>query len=197
MTKNVIFVDIDGPLLPQKMHYFGQNRKSGKEPENYVMFDQWAVRVHNLWARYSNAKIVFCTHWTHSWKPEELKDLMKYNGLGFDYHEHCVTPKKMSSNKVDEIYWWLEEHPECENFIAVEDDTTCRYLDEFIERRGLAVKGRWIKVDYSDGISMKNFTDGCEQFGIDQEVLLFEEFGIPILTPEEKARRAALIGSLM
>ncbi len=194
---NVIFVDIDGPLVPQKMHYFGQNRKTGKQRENYALFDQWGVRAHNLWARYSEAKIVFSTHWHGKWTTDDLKDLMRHNGLGFNYHEDCVTPKKMSSNKVDEIFWWLEQHPECTNFIAVEDDTTCRYLEEFIERRGLPVKGRWIEVDYSNGISMENFKDGCEQLGIEHDVLMFEEFGIKPLTPEEKANMDMLLRALV
>ncbi len=194
-TMNAIFVDIDGPLLPQKMHYFGQNRRSGKQPENYPMFDPWAVRVFNMWARYGKAKIVFCTHWTHSWTVDELKDIMKHNGLGFDYHEDCVTPKKMSSYKCNEIHWWLESHPECTNYIAVEDDSTCAHLDKLTEK--LPVEGRWINVDYSNGISMKNFTDGCAQLGIDLEQLMFEEFGVPILTQEEKDKRDRLMHALI
>ena len=194
-NQTIIFVDIDGPLVPQKMHYFGQNRRAGKEPENYPMFDPWAVRVFNMWARYGKAKIVFCTHWTHSWSADELKDIMKHNGLGFDYHEDCVTPKRMSSEKGHEIHWWLKDHPECTNFIIVEDDHSCAWVENFI--KDMPVKGRWIQVDYSDGISMKNFMDGCEQLGIDHEQLMFEEFGVLILTPEEKKAREMFLRALI
>ena len=195
MTNSIIFVDIDGPLLPQKMHYFGQNRKAGKEPENYPLFDPWAVRVFNMWARYSDAKIVFSTHWTHGWTVDELKSIMHHNGLGFDYHVDCVTPKKMSSNKVNEIYWWLESHPECTNYIVVEDDSTCAHLETMVEK--LQIPGKWIEVDYWDGISVKNFLDGCEQLGINYDKMMFDEFGVPILTPEEKKKREALFAAMI
>lgn len=193
MSENIIFVDIDGPLLPGKYHYFGQNRKTGKE--NHPYFDPWAVRAFNMWARYSNAKIVFSTHWAFHYNEHELKEIMRHNGLGFNYHDDCITPKKISSNKVDEVYWWLVKHPECTNFIVVEDDHTCRWLDDHI--KDLPVKGKWIDVNYDNGISMKNFIDGCEQFEIDHDVLMFEEFGVKILSKEEKAKRDALIGALI
>lgn len=192
---NIIFLDIDGPLLPQKMHYFGQNRKTGKHPQSYPMFDPWAVRVFNMWARYGHAQVVFCTHWSHSWTDDELKDVMKHNGLGLQYHEDCVTPKKMSSYKCNEIQWWLEKHPECKNYIVVEDDRSCEHVAKLTEH--LDVQGRWIDVDYYNGISVKNFRDGCEQLGIDHDVLMHEEFGVRIMTPEERETYGTLLSALI
>lgn len=191
---NIIFVDIDGPLIPQKFHYFSQNRKTGKDNPPY--FDPWAVRCFNLWVRYSNAKIVFCTNWAvNGYTADELKFIMQYNGLGFDYHEDCITPKKMSSSKGNEIHWWLRDHPECTNFIAVEDDSTCGWLEEFTE--DMPVTGKWINVDFANGISFENFRDGCDQLGINHDILMNEEFDIKILTDEEKEMRDRLFSSFI
>lgn len=197
MKNKIIFLDIDGPLLPQKMHYFGKNRNLNKFDENYQtpVFDPWGVRALNLWARYSKAQIVLCTHWLKTWDINTVKEIMQLNGLGLDYHIDCVTPKKMSSYKCNEIVWWLRDHPECENFIVVEDDHSCEQIEKMT--RDLPVSGKWIKVDYANGISIENFHDGCVQLNIDHELLMFEEFGVPILSPKEKEARNTLLRSLI
>lgn len=171
---NVIFVDIDGPLLPRKMHVFRENRtwKAKAIPK----FDEFAIRAFNLWAKYSNAKIVFSTYWAYHFTADELKRIMQVNGLSFDYHKDVLTPKKASSTRNHEIAMWLEEHPEVENFIAVDDDTTCKYLDNQVEDGTITVKGRWVPVDFDDGISWENFCDGCVGLGIDVNHVLDNEF---------------------
>ena len=187
---NIIFVDIDGPLLPQKMDLFHQNRKTGKE--NPPMFDEFAVRVFNLWAKYGNAKIVFSTNWALSWSADELKEIMRVNGLGFDYHEHCITPKRFRQERHSEILNWLDDHSkEGDKFIAVDDDTSCRYIEQIMKHPQNEVKatGEWIEVEFQNGISWQNFLDGCEALDINLEDINFHEFGIKILTDEEKEQR--------
>jgi hypothetical protein len=188
MKHSIIFVDIDGPLLPQKMHLFHQNRKSGEA--NPPMFDPMAVRIFNLWAKYSNAKIVFSTNWAISYSEDELKHIMLVNGLGFDYHDDCITPKRMRSERNHEISEWLNEHKdEVANFIVVDDDYTCKY----IEHEG----GQWIAVNFANGITYDNFIDGCAALEIQVEDIWEQEFGIKKLTPEQKATRDMLLGAMI
>ncbi len=163
---NVIFLDIDGPLLPRKMEMFHENRTSA-----IPKFEEFAIRAFNIWTRYSNAKTVFSTHWSYSFPVDELKLYMIHNGLGLNYHEDILTPKTPSSNRANEIVWWLEQHPEVENFIAVDDDTTCRQIEEMTD-----VNGKWIEVDYENGLSWKNFIDGCNALNIDYEEMISLEF---------------------
>ena len=198
---NIIFVDIDGPLLPRKMHMFHENRKLGINPETgvgwYPKFDQFAVRAFNLWAKYGNAKIVFSTHWAFDHNTEQLQEIMLRNGLGFDYHDVLYTPKKMSSRRCNEIMWWLHDNAkEGDKFIAVDDDTSChdipRLIDNEYKGHGTDATGKWINVDYDSGMSWDNFLDGCDTLGIDMDVIYEQEFGIKPLTEEQKRVRLGL-----
>lgn len=196
MNGTVIFVDIDGPLLPSKLHLLKINRRTGRD--NPPEFDRFAVRAFNLWAKYSNAKIVFSTNWCCGYTSDELEYIMRVNGLAFDYHEDILTPKKFTSSRHTEILDWLRNHPECKNFIAVDDDQTCRYIEDFLQRAAgetIEARGKWINVDFEDGLTLANFKDGCEQLGIDQDQLAFEEFGVKMRTAEEKEATIQLLRS--
>jgi len=203
---NIIFVDIDGPLLPRKMHMFHENRKLGINPDTnvgyYPRFDEFAVRAFNLWAKYGNAKIVFSTHWAFNWNAEHLKEIMLLNGLGFDYHDELHTPKKRTSHRSHEIVWWLEENTKAgDKFIAVDDDTSCQDIPSLLESehrdRAIEAKGKWINVDFDNGLSWDNFLDGCEVLGIDIDVIYENEFGIKPLTQKQKDFRSGLLGGLI
>lgn len=201
---NVIFVDIDGPLLPRKMHMFHKNRKLGINPETgvgyYPVFDEFSIRTFNLWAKYAEAKIVFSTHWAFSHTEEQLKEIMKLNGLGFDYHDVLFTPKKMSSQRSHEITWWLKDNTSAgDKFIAVDDDTSCQDIEQLITSGHETTKaeGQWINVDYDSGMSWDNFLDGCDTLGIDMDTIYEKEFGIKPLTQKQKDYRNGLLDSLI
>lgn len=183
---NIIFVDVDGPLMSRKMHMFHQNRKLGVK-KAMPRFDEFSVRAFNLWAKYSNAKIVFSTAWAWNWTVDELKDVMKTNGLGFDYHDVVTTPKKNSSNRVHEIAMWLIDNagPK-DRYLIVDDDTSCQDIANFTD---ITAVGGWINVDFDNGTSWDNFLDGCDLLHIDIDDIYQDEFGIPKLTDEEKAAR--------
>lgn len=189
---NVIFVDIDGPLLPGKMHMFQENDTRGK-PKATPFFDPWAVRCFNVWTKYANAKAVLSTNWTHSWEVDELVKAMEENGLELDWHDEIVTPRRFSPHRAREILEWLEDNTDVEgdSFIAVDDDTTCSIIREVIDEghRDILVTGDWIPVSFMDGISWQNFEDGCKHLGIDMDDIKEGEFGIKKLTEEEKAQR--------
>jgi len=212
---NYIFVDIDGPLLPGKMHLYpiNQSIERGKLNEAEPLFDNFAVQCFNIWAKYSNAKIIFSTNWAtalysysndEEFKPEtKLKKIMADNGLDFEgrYHDEILTPKKFTSARGSEIWWWLMDNAkDGDKFIAVDDDGTCRYLEDYLKPReqdknylnGFVkpdLIGKWIEVDFTDGMTWKNFHEGCDILGIDIEDVNEQEFGIKKLTKEEKKKR--------
>jgi hypothetical protein len=188
---NIVFVDIDGPLLPGKMHMFKENRS--REKFATPMFDPWAIRCFNVWTKYADAKAVLSTNWVHSWEVDKLMDIMAQNGLELNWHEQPVTPKRFSSSRHTEILDWLEDNTDVEGdrFIAVDDDTTCNHIRPIIDEmhRNIHILGDWIEVDFMNGISWKNFEDGCKHLGIDMEDIKEGEFGIKKLTAEEKEQR--------
>ena len=196
-----IFVDIDGPLLPGKMHLFPINQKitRAKLNEAEPMFDQFAVRCFNLWAKYADAKIVFSTNWATglTYPPDDhLKAIMFANGLDFTnrYHEDLLTPKRFTSQRGTEIWGWLcDTAKDGASFIAVDDDQECRHIKSYLEHAENnelpKVNGEWIEVDFTNGMSWDNFYDGCEALDINMDDINEGEFGIKPLTAEEKAKR--------
>lgn len=201
---NYIFVDFDGCLLPGKMHLFADNRKAVDEflkgGSPIPRFDPVAVRMHNLWAKYGNAKIVFSTSWARTyrgtWQECEayLKRIMSENGFEGEYAEDCVTPKRRSSEHIHEIQEWCYDNLKPEDkFIAV-DDANLSFLDH--EQCAYHKQGKWIKVNYNDGITWRGFKDGCEHLGVDNETLLYEEFGIIPMTEAEKEEHRRLVSLL-
>ena len=210
---NVIFVDIDGPLLPGKMHLFPINRKIERSKLNEAepMFDQFAVRCFNLWAKYGNAKVVFSTNWATALNDPKTKlpEIMKNNGLEFDYHEDILTPKKFTSYRGSEIWWWMIDNmKDGDKFIAVDDDTSCGYIADYIKPREQdkhfpndvhkpKVSGEWIEVDFSTGLTYKNFIKGCEALNIDMDDMVEKEFGIKPQTEEEKIAHAKALDMLI
>ena len=189
---NIIFVDIDGPLLPQKMHLNKLNHLSGIE--NPPIFDNFAVTAFNLWAKYGNAKIVFSTAWAYNFDDDQLKDIMKFNGLEFEYVDDKIvcTPKRRTSRRHDEILDWLNGNSTDDmKWIAVDDDTDCEWIEKIIDDKdrprteNFKGSGKWIKVDFVNGLTYQNFKDGCEVLGIEQATIKEQEFGIKQKTPEE------------
>ena len=196
MSQNIIFVDIDGPLLPGKLNLFEQNHKITRQNLDKAepMFDPFAVKVFNLWARYGNAKIVFSTNWAtqHKMTIDILKEIMRLNGLSFDYHHEILTPKKFTSERGSEIWWWiLDNMKDGDRFIAVDDDQSCEYIQKYIghnNKDNPKVEGGWINVDFQNGISWENFMDGLEFLDIPKSAIDEGEFGIKPLTAEEKIK---------
>ena len=205
---NYIFVDIDGPLLPTKMHLFPENRiiQRSKLNEALPKFDPFAVKCFNLWAKYADAEIIFSTNWATALYPdadEKLKVLMANNDLDFEgrYHEDVLTPKKFSSARGSEIWWWLVENAkDGDRFIAVDDDYTCGNIKDYMRPRkqdqhypSTMVKpditGKWIEVEFTDGLTMRNFLDGCDALDINLDEIDEQEFGIKALTQAEKDKR--------
>lgn len=194
---NYIFVDFDGPLLPGKQHLFKENREAAeafiKGESPIPRFDPLAMRMHNLWAKYGNAKVVFSTSWYRSARGDYeqrinyLKQIMEENGYEGEYADDCVTPKRLSSYHIHEIQEWCYDNLKPEDkFIAV-DDADLSFLAD--ERCSYASQGKWIQVDYDNGLSWKNFKDGCAHLGVDNELLLQTEFGIVPPTQEQKQQR--------
>jgi hypothetical protein len=196
---NYIFVDFDGPLLPGKMHLFDSNRKAvegfmrGEDVIPY--FDPVAVQMHNLWAKHGNAKVVFSTSWARhvrNWKETEtyLKKVMRYNGYVGEFAEYCVTPKRRSSSHIHEIQEWCYDNLKPEDrFIAV-DDADLSFLSN--DQCSWKAQGKWIQCDYNDGLTWKNFKEGCTWLQVDNASMLHIEYGIVPKSEEEIKRERDL-----
>jgi hypothetical protein len=179
--ENVIFIDIDGPLLPARQWYSKENSRIFREIggnfdlirsdfnlKKRIQFDPIAVQFFNAWAKLSGAKFVLATNWTLHTTIVELLELFLINGLEIKFHDDPITPKKYSSNRLQEIHFWLDNNLDCiNNFIVVDDDYSLDpnhlkdiggYFAEF--------SNHVIFVNYSNGLSINDFKVGAKILGI-------------------------------
>jgi hypothetical protein len=203
--RNIIFVDIDGVLLPGKMHLFDRNRKAVSDflagsPDGIVpYFDPVAVRIFQLWALHSNAQIVLCTNWAFGDTRHVgfVKHIMESNGLDFQYHTNPVTPRRLTSNKLHNVGLWIDDYGQPgDNYLVVDDDSSLHHLNSSDARMDWLQDNQHISAiipDYNDGLTWKHFKDGCAHLQIDNKKLLHLEFGIVPRTPEEIKRDESLM----
>lgn len=89
------------------------------------------------------------------------------------FHENWATPRKMSSNRLIEISWWLEEN-EHDNYMIVDDDPSLTRSDSNVVINDIDDHLLYIK--YSDEISGEQFFRGCKILDIPRE------YNLPHLT---------------
>lgn len=142
MSNRIIFLDWDGPMIPMRaIHLPNQTRL-------YSIFDPIAVSLVNKLIELSDAKIVISSTWATKGL-NVCQHTMEKNGLDpIHLHSDWRTPKKLSSYRVNEIHWWLEEHPETTHYVAFED--------EYIDKEQLP---GYIRCSTYDGISYQNFLE--------------------------------------
>lgn len=142
---NIIFLDVDGPLIPGRM-YYAKSKSTFRESANQFLWDPIAVRMIMELCTKHKAKVVFST----SHNEIEYSDMRRkadYNGL-FSHllHHHNRTEFRVSCyNKKDAIVQWLREHPEVKYWVLIDDEEI--------------MPSNQVKVDFDVGISLQNFYD--------------------------------------
>lgn len=136
MSKNIIFLDVDGPLVSPlniiARNYANQTRykfhglakefiKTSQDNPAWVS-DPSAVILITYLAQETNAKIVISSTWRqHGYKlfSKEFKE------LGFDHallHKDWRTTTESLRNREDEIQLWLDRNPDIEKFVTIDDE---------------------------------------------------------------------------
>lgn len=129
-TPKIIFLDIDGVLLTKKNHLLDSNLaifnkmkiddiKDGRDYHKALLsyaleaeFDKNAIMLLNRLCEKTNAKIVIHSNWRRSYKFDVVKNkLLKEGVLEKHFHEdfYCRI-RGMSSEKADDILYWLDLH---------------------------------------------------------------------------------------
>lgn len=123
--KKIVFLDIDGPLLPKKAFFTTHNQKIAKELSaiedrrekllyhaNHIKFDECAVGLVNRLCEKGNAQIVVISNWRRNVGLNETVEILKNQGIKEEYfHEDPVCKiRGMSSNKVHDMYAWMGKH---------------------------------------------------------------------------------------
>jgi len=182
------------------------------------VFDPWAVRAHNLLAKHGSAKIVIVTNWRRWADIDQLINMFAEQGLDFSYADRpsCIR-RGMSSERYHDIASHMEDEINEDARVLVIDDYNLQALNHFYrlegeegerdgyygidhndEQVGIVqnqdnaiahdIRFKWLDVDYTEGLTYKQFKLGADFLGVDWDQLNFEEFGIPIKTEEEKRK---------
>ncbi len=155
MTKNksskVIFVDVDGPMIPFRAYYLPNQTKI------VSLFDPCAVSLLNKLTDDSGATIVISSTWqSHGY--QGCKELFETNGIKGMFHEDWNTERKLSSSRTQEISWWLNDHPEITHYVALDDELLdCKVLPGFVQ------------CDSDEGFSFRNFLEAKQLLDIIDE----------------------------
>jgi hypothetical protein len=199
MKQNYIFLDIDGPLLPGRSVVFPnflQFQRAFVDGQDIteilqsipLTFDPWSVRVHNLLAELSDAKIVLATAWRQWCSTEQLQSLFLSQGLKFNYADPpgCIT-RGFSNNRLHDIAEHMREMiPEDSRVLIIDDadlaslnqffplessetaytNTVYGYPDHNDDQVGVIpdkrIRWKWLNVDYMNGLTYQQYKIGLE-----------------------------------
>lgn len=131
--KNVIFLDLDGPVFPSKIFMFEENRdplnaihckKLGLHPfYDYWKADPYAVCAINKFIDIYNVEIVLSTSWADPQlnSKDVLINLFEANGLTINFHKRWRTPRDKFKQRELQIHQWLQEEPSEVNYVILDD----------------------------------------------------------------------------
>lgn len=139
----VIFLDFDGPLIPDRAFYHPKN--SQVIPQ---LFDPYAIGMIQWCAEKVDAQYVISSSW-RDFGRHRVVDTLEENGVDTRrLHPDWATPRYGQGSlatRTEEILLWLREHPEVTTWAAIDDMGDQKKLP------GL------IKVTKEDGFLLRHF----------------------------------------
>lgn len=120
----VIFLDIDGVLnstefLPMTLCLGWEGWKENIDPDRVSKLNTLVGRT--------QATVVLSSTWRFHWPADVMQSLLE--DCGYMFEIHSVTPTNVK-NRVDAIWAWLEQHPEVQSWVALDDSPVCEELGE-------------------------------------------------------------------
>jgi hypothetical protein len=154
MTKRVVFLDIDGPMIPFSMMLVDRLAARNR------VIPQIPVAVVKRLCERADAKVVFNT--THNTPIDGIPDIdLALVAAGLP--RELIHTDKMTNypriHREQAVLWWLHEHKEVEDWIAF-DDTL------FTERENL------IWVDPDAGLHLKHLNIALDRWGVPQFLVM-------------------------
>lgn len=142
MQKAVIFVDVDGPMIPVRAMYLPTQTSISSA------FDPCAASMLLKLVDQTNASIVISSVRRKDGY-ERCVELFESNGIPSSlFHEDWRTSPESGRTRSAEIADWLQRHPEVEQWVALDDEVLDRTLVP-----------NAIQCDTYEGFSWVNFCD--------------------------------------
>ncbi len=130
---NVIFLDIDGVLNPYPNQR--QNMEAGTDDTSVLKLDSECMKVLRRIIEKTGAKLVLSSSWRcEEWyggfaSKENVERQLQEYGMGL----LDSTPVLPVYDRGKEILCYLQEHPEVEKFLILDDDRSVGWYEELKE----------------------------------------------------------------
>lgn len=186
MQEKIIFLDIDGTILPESNHQFHDSvvlykkllknagelsheelQKALREYNLNIPFSQHAIFFINRLCEKTGAKIVVHSNWKKYFSEEELQNKFIREGIDIKYfHEDFICyPRGFTSQKIHDLLNWItcrEEETGCKIKGIVFDNHHIYQSYQFPEDDIIQVI-----VDEYDGIKTNNYRIAAGFFGLE------------------------------
>lgn len=144
----ILFIDIDGPLIPDKMRRLNKT-------DNEFYKDVWHLHTHdpfstlvlnNLFDGYDNLFGVLHSTWRYNYNIEWLKKHFIFQGLNIRWHDDIITSPDIE-NRWLSIENWLSNHSDISrgDFTIIDDEKPPPHF-----------KSRTVRIDEQNGFSEPN-----------------------------------------
>ena len=139
----VVFLDIDGVLNSEDYVYSYREYGIAIDPTRMVLLKQIIDET--------NAKIVLSTSWREHWEktPNECGKIgLQINSIFSQYNLEILdkTPN-LRTRREQEIWYWLNKHPQVKNFIVLDDMFLCA---EFLDGHFIKTSNHFDGLDEAD-----------------------------------------------
>ncbi len=168
--ENIIFLDFDGPIYPNKVFLFKENRKPLNEKylkslDIHPFFGYWkacpyAISMLNHIYDISSCDLVISSSWADDrmHTKDSILRILNINEIEAPLHKDWRTHRHISKKREEQIAAWLKAHP-TDNYII---------LDDHKSGDGLVDKDKLIPL----GINPDNVFLADEEEGLSYEIYL-------------------------
>jgi len=166
----VIFLDIDGVMLPKRAYALAENKAelsevgsiSSARPDRIRLHPDAIAALTEIYTRIPEVRLVLCTSWRHSVGVSETIACLERNGIGKAYwHEDRACPwmpptdeaaglgANTGSSKAEDIAAWLDRHRgTVSRWVALDDDGDLGRM-----LLSVAVPGVFVQIDGNLGLT--------------------------------------------
>lgn len=150
---NIIFIDVDGPLIPGRIYILD------------YMYDDGIRRMEEIGCKLlreimnrCNAKLVACT--THSRDENRFFKMFEHEGFSRDdFHQDWRTDYPLKNrDRKQAVYDWLDNHKNVEKYIIIDDH---KFNDP-----------NYIDINPEIGITLDNYRKATELLGNKDEFIV-------------------------
>ena len=159
--QKIVFIDIDGPLLPRRMWAAAENigllNERVRDRAPLLRLDPGCVGLLVRLCDLAGARLVLASNWRRTWprSASALLDKLIGEGLRADlWHERWMLPVLPHGGKSAEIAAWLDLDGGAGTFLFVDDEPLP--LPAFVQHLG---------VDPDEGFGMTAYRQGLAVFG--------------------------------